>query len=500
MAEYLEKDPVARQYRPSQTNPSISDSLTENSMNFAPIFKQLFCVAAQQLATLIHEPLERVGVLFEESLETGATPVAAQGKGNSTPVGDTFEYGSDVEGGAKAVTVAKGKYLFLNRRLTEVERDKFAALGYRFAPVGQISETLAKSMQTNRERLVNRFERMDLNTTEKALPPPGVHLACFMLRPSVYKSFDVLVNKSCQSQLPYTTIQSHQFSHQEMYQLRPYNDMAVSDVMKALANRGNGVQLPDDVRWNLYNAFVKLVDMIGDPSIMMEAKFSIKEFRVRCRRSLQTDMTFCTFLTVRVLRNIHATSGTKALTYVPLSFFSAQQHELDIGYTDEDFADTMRDEFAHLAHGGMRKRTLSSGIHSYRRSNSTVSSLHETESSRSTLFRNPLGVLKSPRRRSDEATIVDHEKNGTDVELTTTPTSESSGGYEGRPVGLQTGMLDVETTGHDRSTWVTEAFGLFGLRPEGWSSIKLGGWKWDITVENSYEVGAEGGKGRGPHE
>ncbi|RVX74173.1 hypothetical protein B0A52_02005 [Exophiala mesophila] len=499
MADYLEKDPIARQYRPSQTHPNISDNLTENAMNFAPIFKQLFCVAAQQLATLIHEPLERVGVLFEEPLETGATPIAGtQGKGNKTPVSDTFEYGSDAEGGARPMTVAKGKYLFLNRRLTEAETAKFAALGYRFGSVSQLSETLAKNMQTSRERLVKRFERMDLGTTEKSLPPPGVHLACFMLRPSVYKSFDVLVEKGRQSQLPYTTIQSHQFSNQQMYQLRHYDDMAVSEVMTALANRASGGQLQDDMRWSLYNAFVKLVDMIGDPSTMMGAKFSVKEFRVRCRRSLQTEMTSCTLLTVRVLRDIHATSATKDLTYVPLSFFSAQQHELDIGHTDEEFAEVMLDEFGHLARGGIRKRTISSSIHNFRRSNSTASTVHDNESSRSALFKNHLSVLKSPRRRSDEATMVDHEKNGNDVELTTTPTSESSGGYDGRSGVLQTGMLDIEPTGQDRSTWVTEAFGLFGLRPEGWSSIKMGGWKWDITVENSYEVGREG-KGGGAH-
>ena len=39
--------------------------------------------------------------------------------------------------------------------------------------------------------------------------------------------------------------------------------------------------------------------------------------------------------------------------------------------------------------------------------------------------------------------------------------------------------------------WVGEVFGLFRLGAEGWSDARGGGWKWDINVENSFEVGSQ---------
>lgn len=41
--------------------------------DFAMIFKELFCVAADGLAMHLHQPLDRLGVLFEEPVCTGTT-------------------------------------------------------------------------------------------------------------------------------------------------------------------------------------------------------------------------------------------------------------------------------------------------------------------------------------------------------------------------------------------------------------------------------------------
>jgi len=88
------------------------------------------------------------------------------------------------ETGAASQVLARGKYLFLTRRLTKGEASKFATLGYRFATVGQIAEPPARNMRADSHSIVSRLERMKLSASADHLPPPGVHLACFMVRPS----------------------------------------------------------------------------------------------------------------------------------------------------------------------------------------------------------------------------------------------------------------------------------------------------------------------------
>jgi len=156
------------------------------------------CVAAQQLANILHGPLERLGILFEEPLDTGAIYISTQTGGISSRPHQPPQ----AETGAASQVLARGKYLFLTRRLTKGETSKFATLGYRFATVGQIAEPPARNMRADSHSIVSRLERMKLSASADHLPPPGVHLACFMVRPSMDKNFDILVSTSIQSQLP----------------------------------------------------------------------------------------------------------------------------------------------------------------------------------------------------------------------------------------------------------------------------------------------------------
>ena len=484
MKDYIETDPTARRYRPDHPSASIQGDSNEASVDFAQIFKQLFCVAAQQLANLVHEPLERIGLLFEEPLETGAIYVSTQPRSDRPGLQSKNDGTDDIESGIGPQTVSRGKYLFLNRRLCRAEVTKYAALGYRFANIAQIAEPLAKSMQVSRDSLVGRIERMRLSASPEQLLPPGLHLACFQIRPSMYKSFDVLVSESKQNQLPYTTIQSQAFSQAQMEQLRPFDNMSVTDIMRALANPSSGPELREECRWQLYNAFVKLLEVIGDPDTMMQASFSTKEFHLPCRNSPDTNSDTCTLLTVRVLKSIHAPSAKNELTYVPLSFFSAQQHEEALDSQDEAFAKRVQLEFGHHAQREWTKHKASSNVRYYRRSSSAGSSGQATECSRSPILKNPLGNFRR-NRRSDEATIIDRENGG---ELYIDLDKDTSFGGQTRVT--QSDVTELVTAGSERPGWVMDLFALFklGTAAEGWGSAHRGGWKWDINVENSFEV------------
>ncbi|KIW64043.1 hypothetical protein PV04_09003 [Phialophora macrospora] len=487
MKEFIETDPVARKYRAGNTAPNLSEDTIDGSLNFAPIFKQLFCVAAQQLANLTHEPLEKLGCLFEEPLETGTAPLTAQPRIGGRPLSAKgSRVGSDVENGLSSPPMgAKGKYFFLHRQISKSEADRFAALGYRFATVGQIAEPLAKSMQVHRERLVSRIERMKLSASPGHLLPPGVHLACFMLRPSMYKSFDVLVPAVSQNQLPYLTMQSGDLSEDQFAELQRFDDLNISEILRILVNKSSTSQIGQEIRWQLYNTFVKLVDVLGDYDTMMQAKFSAKAFRIPCRQSDTVSPRSCTLLTVRVLRSIHAAPTKKELIYVPLSFFSAQQ-QTQAWDKDDVFGQNVREEFRHPAQGTAKYSSTTSSKNA-RRTSSTDSTIQGLESPRSGLFRmGRFSIL--PSRRSDEATFVEREKSiteGSDIEM--------GGMSESVHLDKQLGVThsDVAALRQGGSNWVSEVFALFRLGAEGWSSTKGGKWEWDIHVENSFEVGSK---------
>lgn len=487
MKEYIETDPVARKYRPGNTFPNLSEDNVEGALNFAPIFKQLFCVAAQNLANLTHEPLEKLGVLFEEPLETGATTVGSSKIGvKPLSVRGLKNNPSTGSGTSSPATIARGKYFFLHRQISKSEAGRFAALGYRFATVGQISDPLAKSMQVHRDRLVGQIERMKSSASPDHLLPPGVHLACFMLRPSMYKSFDVLVSAASQDKLPYVTMQSANLTKDQLNELQRFDESTISEILRILVNRSNQSQISEEIRWQLYNTFVKLVESIGDYDTMMQAKFSAKAFSLPCRCSdKSTSLTTCTVLTVRVLRSIHAASTKKELQYVPLSFFSAQQ-QVQTLEKDEIFERKVRAEFRHQARGLTKHSSTGSFSHG-RRTSSTDSTLHWPESPRSGLLK--LGRLSTkPARRSDEATFVEHEKGTADVSDVEMCAMSDSAQLDKTPGITQSDIADLKQDGNN---WVGEVFGLFRLGADGWSSATSDGWKWNISVENSFEIGTK---------
>ena len=488
MKEYIETDPVARKYRAGNAAPIVAEDTIDGALNFASIFKQLFCVAAQHLANIIHVPLERLGALFEEPLETGAASTPPQPRIGIRPLSSKgYTDGSGTESGSSTpLTGAKGKYFFFHRQITRGEAGKFAALGYRFATVEQIAEPLAKSMQVHRDRLISRLERMKLSASPDHLLPPGVHLSCFMLRPSMYKSFDVLVPAFSQNQLPYVTMQSGELSQSQLTELQRFDDLTVSEILRVLVNKSNTPFIGEELRWQLYNTFVKLVDAIGDYDTVLQAKFAAKTFRIPCRPADTGAVPpTCTLLTIRVLRSIHATSIKKDLAYVPLSFFSAQQ-QVQAHEKDEIFEQRVKAEFHHTVHGRTRGSSATS-VKNARRSSSTDTTIQGLESPRSGLFKaGKISVL--PRRRSDEATFVERVKSiaeGSDVEM---GALSESGQLEKQLAVTPSDIAELNQVG---SNWVSEVFGLFRLGSEGWSNARGGGWKWDINVEKSFKVGSK---------
>ena len=503
MAENLSTDPAARKFNPGHATPDSSDDASEVSANFGAIFKQLFCVAAQRLANTMHEPLENIGVLFEEPLETGALHLSPSSK----TVGHTskFSIGSketDVERDtASGFNLGRGKYLFLNRGLTKPEVDHFAAMGFRFGSTQQISELLAKNMEVPHDRMKVRLDRMKLFASVEHLPPPGVHIACFILRPSVHKSFDILVPSKSQNQLPLTSMQGDQLNNWQSSLLDRFDEWTVKEILTTLINETGCLELERDFRWQLHSSLIRLIELVGEFDNLMNAKFSAKTVQIPCRMTLGTaGPRTCALVTIRLMNTVYSKPQKDDMTYIPLSFFSAQQQVDSLHPNHEAFAKRVKMEFGYGTRPLTDRSVPRSSMRSSRRTSMGEGRHHRFHDpdipSPTSIFKFKNALRPNSARKSEENSIVrvrdvsvgeSEDKSVSEVEdldamarLPTPPTGTLTAQelgeeeqrmntvqdqeYSGtRPRGIELVAISAEENG--TGNWVQDLFGLFGLGP-----------------------------------
>src|SRR5262249_5527619 len=72
MKENLVSDASARRYCPGKG--AVNDGNAQLNTEFSTLFKQLFCIAAQDLADHVHQPLDKLGILYDDVVATGTLP------------------------------------------------------------------------------------------------------------------------------------------------------------------------------------------------------------------------------------------------------------------------------------------------------------------------------------------------------------------------------------------------------------------------------------------
>ncbi|KAF2759618.1 hypothetical protein EJ05DRAFT_536898 [Pseudovirgaria hyperparasitica] len=175
--------------------------------DYSAIFREQFCVAAQDLADNLHVPLDSLGTLMDDIMMTGIGSKKFKTKGGNVM--------SALEAGMYAPALfGKGQILFLVKQVNKIEAVRLVDQGYRFAhierPTDKVLELMARGMQVKREDLLLKITCMKefgLQDAEKMKSPleSGTHISCFVLRPPVKSSasgWDVLVRKTCPNTLP----------------------------------------------------------------------------------------------------------------------------------------------------------------------------------------------------------------------------------------------------------------------------------------------------------
>lgn len=317
--------------------------------DFSVIFKELFSLAALALASQIHQPLEALGTLFEEPLETGRHPRRARfshlrTKSDAEP--DTV----DLEKLVLPSFLSAGKFLFVIRQMNKNDVAQFGAAGFRFAPVTQISNALSKRMELPTDELAAQLHHMQAQTASEKQMPPGVYLAYFMLRPRLRQGFDVLVPEKSRNQLPTVRLSYDELSPQQTKVLERLDNCTVAQMLEWLEGNNTGLRAKIEVDFcrDFLRALTRLVRRIDDQSIM-QAKFlaRVVEAPSQPQSNGNTAPKQCLLISIHMISTIDTLSPKSGFVYIPLRSFTVQQ-QVYMGVADQEaFARQAYLEFAH---------------------------------------------------------------------------------------------------------------------------------------------------------
>lgn len=286
------------------------------------IFREQFCIAAADLAKQIDEPLEDVGILFDEIFHTGQTTKSRARK--------LAKSQHDLERDEKAIPMhGKGQLLFLVRRASPKEAGKLAASGYRFADIKNIAPLVARSMQINCNDLNSRLATMSEYATEAHILQPGVHLACFALRARIRSGFEVLVRKDARNQLPTIPLPFDALEHWMVDYLSQLDGWTVSACLKYLCLKGKGPDpFTEEQKFaaQLHDTLVVLESEIDTP-LFSEARLIAKPVSAPCRGANDVEKPGQAMLiALRLIFPIQYQARSQKFEFTPLSFFRIQQY------------------------------------------------------------------------------------------------------------------------------------------------------------------------------
>jgi len=313
------------------------------------IFREVFCVAAADLAEQLNEPLENIGILFDEILSTGQAKTSSKSK---VPW-SSRESSKDLESDGRAMAaLGRGQLLFVVRRANKREAERFAASGYRFTELQNVAQIITRSMQINCSDLVGRLTSMYEYSSDTNALKPGVHLACFAIRASVRGGFDVLVRKDARSKLPTMQLPLDSLDSWQLNFLSQLDGYYVNTCVKFLKERLASQDITKREQTfarQLYGAIVTLDEQIGD-TFFTDAQLIAKPISVPCYGSGgdNSKASYAALITFRIIVPIQFRAQGPKVAFTPLSFFRTQQCVYKNSPDHARFARAIHKEFGPL--------------------------------------------------------------------------------------------------------------------------------------------------------
>jgi hypothetical protein len=292
--------------------------------DYSVIFREYFCVAADELAGMLDTPLQDLGVLYNGILTTGSISHEFQR-------GSRRKANADLEQGIKyPIMFGKGQLLFLVRTVDKHESAKLLTQGYRFAPVKNVSDIIARTMKVGHEDIIDTIERLQLySQPRKPLSAAGTYLACFAIRPAIksaLRNWDILVPTDRPGDLPCVELSSEPLNTLELSRLSKLDSLSVAQCITYLNNIAAEIT---DVEEK--NFIERLLDIITELTRQVPEDFfrhAIFSCKAVAAPGLGDDRDGSPpqIYAFSVIPDVHIASvKSTAVTYVPLSFFQCIQ-------------------------------------------------------------------------------------------------------------------------------------------------------------------------------
>ena len=318
--------------------------------DYSVIFRELFCMAAAELADDLNESIENMGILFDEIISTGQKPTEKSKAVKSETASEASSVDLERDGLALE-KLGRGQLLFLVKEVDRREAEHLQAAGFRFAMTPNVIPILAGTMQIPRRQLIRHLQVMREYVTESHILEPGVHFALFAIRASIGAGFDILARRDARNQLPTMQLPIETLEPWQMEYLKTLDGCTVTVCMKTLNKASNSPSAPPKDKLfasQLQTTIEALKDEINDP-FFNDAILVAQPVEAPCRGHTEdsppgTAMLLC----FRLIVPIHSRAPGKKLDFTPLNFFKMQQHIYKNSPDHAVFARKTYREFAPL--------------------------------------------------------------------------------------------------------------------------------------------------------
>ncbi|PKY03683.1 hypothetical protein P168DRAFT_290835 [Aspergillus campestris IBT 28561] len=317
MRSRIESDETLMEHYISKGMASAQD--TEMQPDFDGLFKRHFCVAAQDLADEVRQPLQDLGMLYDDVLAT------------TTP----HSHLSRMMGYSRLHT-SKGQVMFTVRKLTKQEASRLAGSGFRFTTIENVTGVLSRRIHVPSTTLGLHLKDMrDFAATSRAFEP-GIHLVSFVLRPTVRDRFQVLTAKGTGNPLPSSTLQIKRLDTQHLALLARMEGWTMTACLSWLkSDRARFYKDVDDFPSQLIQAISSLNASLPT-NVNSVSKFSSRPLIAPCRGLRDSNSTkTCTLLSFCTVASLDTRVSNPNLIFTPLRLFRVQQQVND-GVPDSD--------------------------------------------------------------------------------------------------------------------------------------------------------------------
>ncbi|KAF4988378.1 hypothetical protein FGRMN_9797 [Fusarium graminum] len=357
MKQHVSQLPHSRTHRDGRRGIQLVSEHGETIQNYDIIFRELFCLAAADLADRLREDLTSIGVLWDQILPTGASGRRPLAQTRKQPNQGSVLEGIDVteevhhslditEKGlhVRNHDYGRGSLMFLVRR-SESDRDteRLISTGYRFADLHQVSDIIKSSMQIQSIEFETKLREMATYTSEHNHICHGTHLGFFAVRARVSSGFEVLVRRGARHLLPTMPFPFKNLEDWHMHYLKKFENVPVFKVVEKCKEDSQRSGREAEFAGQLAET-IKALQNWTQESFLEDALLTSTAFSIPCRGDEKRSEA--TMIAVRLVIPIHSVLSSSNCEFVPLSFFRMRQVSAQ---SYQEFTRGLHQEFGHIA-------------------------------------------------------------------------------------------------------------------------------------------------------